>query len=202
MLEMRMGAGMSELGDFSEERSPRQRYRPGGRGWIRIGLGLTFFAGCLLCLALIVPRHPPPRRRAAVPPVTVPPPQTPFLTAFTRAQRWYLSAQITTKRQLESLEEWDPDGIRGSMPEIYHRSLIAHTQELGKAEAAAREAADRAVTDEEKYRATRLLMHIAHDMSHHRKELTLAKKLVELEPRQPEARLLLERVAAENVQRH
>jgi hypothetical protein len=201
MLDMRMGAGMSEMGDFSEERNPRQRYRPGGRRWIRIGLGLTFFAVCLLCLALIVPRHLPQRRRAAVPPVAVPRPQTPFLTAFTQAQHWYLNAQITTKRQLESLEEWDPDSIRGSMPEIYHRSLIAHTPEIGKAEAAAREAAHRAVTDEEKYRATRLLMHIACDMGHHRKELALAKKLVELEPRKPEARLLLERAVAENVPR-
>jgi hypothetical protein len=191
---------MSKLDDHSEEKNLRHRRGSGGRRWLKTGVGLASLVGCLLCLALTL-RYLPARRPVGSPPAAAPP-QTPFQAAFAQAQRWYLDAQRIAKRQLESLEEWDPDNIRGSTPEVYRRSLIARTQEIGRAESAAREAARQAETKEEIYRAARLLVHIEHDLGHHRKELEQAKKLVALQPLKPEARLLMERATAENELTH
>src|SRR5262249_17509860 len=150
------------------------------------------------CMVLVLPRYLAVRRRDGTPPAAPPPSQTPFQAAFAEAQRWHLEAQTIAKRQLESLEEWDPDNIRGSTPEIYRRTLIARTREIGRAAAAAHEAAGRAETAEERYRSARLLVQIEHDLGHHRKELEHAEALVALQPRKLEARLLWERAAAEN----
>jgi hypothetical protein len=109
-----------------------------------------------------------------------------------------MRAQILAKQQLEALEEWDPDSIRGSMPETYRKNLIARTREIGLAEAAAREACQRAKTNDERYRAARLLARIEHDTRDHQSELEQAKKLVALQPHNPEALLLLERAARNN----
>jgi len=118
--------------------------------------------------------------------------------SFAQAQRCYLRAEIVTTQQLEALEERDGDSIRGSDAEIYRRSLIARTREIVVAEAAAREAARRAKTNDEVYRAARLLAHIECDMGHPQPELEQAKKLVALQPHNPTALLLLERAARDS----
>jgi hypothetical protein len=194
--------GTSRWGDLWTKSNRSQCRGSAVRQWIRAGIGLASLLSCLLCLTLVLPRHLPARRRAGSPPLAPSPPQTPFQAAFAQAQRSYVDAQKIAKRQLESLEEWDPDNIRGSMPEIYHRTFIARTQEIGRAAEAARDAAHQAQTTEERYRAARLLLHIEHDLGHHRKELEQAEKLVALQPLKPEARLLLERATAENGPAH
>jgi hypothetical protein len=190
--------GTSRWGNLWTKGTRSQCRGSGVRQSFRTGIGLAALVGCLLCLALVLTHYLPIPRRAGTPPAATPPSQTPFLAVFAQAQQWHLEAQKIAKRQLESLEAWDPDNIRGSMPEIYRRTFIARTQEIGRAAEAARDAAHLAQTAEERYRAARLLLHIEHDLGHHRKELEQAAKLVALQPRKPEARLLLERARVEN----
>ena len=132
--------------------------------WARVGVGPTVLLACLLFFGLVVLRHWPVHGRAGMPVTARRRPQTPFEASFAQAQDGCLRAQVMTKGQLESLEEWDPNGIRGSAPEAYRRNLIARTQEIARAESAARDAARRATTNPEVYRATRLLVHIAADL--------------------------------------
>lgn len=168
--------------------------------WTKVGVGTALVGGAVLFLGLVFwPHHAAPRR-AAILSLALSPPPTPFEASFARAQHWYFLAQVIAKQQLEALEEWDGDALRGSAPEIYRRSVMARTRETGLAEAAAREAAGRARTNEESYRAIRLLVHIEGDLGHHKAELQQAKKLVALRPHYPEA-LLLERAAEGNGQR-
>jgi len=171
---------------------------PAGKRWIHIGVGLAFCLGCLLLLGLIFSRRHAAHPRAGVPLAAPPGPQTAFEAAFAQAQRCYLAAEIVTKQQLEALEEWDGDSIRGSAPEILRRSLIARTREIRLAEAAARGASRRARTSDERYRATRLLVHVERDRGNHQAELEQAKKLVALWPHDPQARLLLERAVKDS----
>jgi hypothetical protein len=163
--------------------------------WIRGGVGLAFFLGCILLFGLIISGRQAAPRRAGTPLAASPGPPTAFPVLFAQAQRSYLRAQMIAKQKLEALEEWDPDSIRGSTPEIYRKSFIAGTQEIGLARSAAREASRRAKTNDEAYRAARLLAYIERDMGHRRAELEQAKKLVALKPHNPEAWLLLERAA-------
>jgi hypothetical protein len=148
-------------------------------------------------MGLIVARLHAGRPHATAAPTATLPAPTPFAASFTQAQREYFHAQVIAKRQLEALEEWDSDALRGSAPEIYRRALIARTWEIGQAEAAAREAVGRAQTTDERYRATRLLAHIECDRGRHRAELALARTLAALRPHHPEPLLLLARAAAE-----
>lgn len=166
----------------------------------RINVVLACCLGCILLLGLIFSRRPAAHRRAAVTRAAPPGPQTPFDVSFAQAQRCYLGAEIVTKQQLEALEEWDGDSIRGSAAENYRRSLIARTPEIGLAEAAAREASHRAQTNDEIYRATRLLVHVERDLGNPQAELEQAKKLVALRPHDVPALMLLERAAEDNGQ--
>ena len=169
--------------------------------WIKVGVGTALAGGAVLFLGLVFwPHHAAPRR-AAILSLALSPPPTPFEASFARAQQWYFRAQVIAKQQLEALEEWDGDALRGSAPEIYRRSVMARTRETGLAEVAAQEAAGRARTREESYRATRLLVHIERDLGRHKAELEQAKKLVALRPHYPEAYMLLERAAEGDGQR-
>jgi hypothetical protein len=153
-----------------------------------------------LFLGLVLWRHHAAHPRVAAHATALSQPLTPFQTSFARAQQWYLRAQVITRQQLEALEEWDGAALRGSAAEIYRRSLIARTRETGLAEAAAREATGRAETNEESYRASRLLVYIECDLGHPQAELEQAKKLMALQPHNPEALLLLQRAAECNGQ--
>jgi hypothetical protein len=153
--------------------------------------------GVVLLIGLFCARHRSGHSGAVVAPVAAP---TPFEASFAQARRDYFRAQVIVKRQLEALEEWDSDALRGSAPEIYRRSLLARTPEIGIAEAAAHEAVKRAATTSERYRAVRLLAHIECDRGHHRAELELTRRLVALWPHDLEALLMLQRAAEEDGQ--
>jgi hypothetical protein len=161
-------------------------------------LGLVSFLGCVLLIGLLFPRRHAVRRRTGAPPAVQFAPQNAFETAFARAQQNYLHSQVVAKQQLEALEEWDGASINGSAPEQYRRSLIVSAREIDRAEAAARDAAAQATTDDEIYRATRLLLHVEHDMGRRAAELQLARKLVTLRPHNSQARLLLKYAAQDN----
>jgi hypothetical protein len=184
-----------------KERLPR-RFRQGavstGKRWIKTGIGPALFLGSVLLLGPIFLRRHAAPRRAGTPLAAPPGPRTAFLAPYAQARQSYLRARIITKGQLEALEEWDPDSIRGSTPEIYRKSLIARTREIGLAEAAAHEAARRAKTKDEVYRAARLLAQIERDLGNHRAEMEQAKKLVALQPHSLEALLMLERAAIDS----
>ena len=159
--------------------------------WSKVGVGPALFLAGVLFLGLIFTRHHAVHRRAATLSIAHAQPSTPFEVSFARAQQWYYRAQVIAKQQLEALEEWDEDALRGSAPQIYRRSVMARTRETGLAEAAAQEAAGRARTSEESYRAARLLVHIECDLGHNKAEVEQAEKLVALRPHDSDALLRL-----------
>lgn len=187
----------------------RERYGSGGqwrrwpggsvrgarRGWI--GAGLLVLVGGVGWLGVCLPRHLPGHRPARAPATLLSASQTPFEASFAQAQAWYLRAEVRATQQLEALEEWDPDGMRGSAPEIYRRRVIARTAEIVRAEAAARDALCQARTQEERYHAVRLLVHLERDMGRVLAEREAARKLLSLRPQATEAALLLEQAEAE-----
>jgi predicted Zn-dependent protease len=200
-----------ETGDMSSEKRRRETEGGGeysrregsthGRRRANVRPAQALYLGAVLLIGLLFARLHAGHPRRAVAPSTPPPTPTPFEASFSQAQRQYFRAGVIAKRQLETLEEWDPDALRGSTPEIYRRSTISRTREIGLAEEAAQEAIRQARTVDERYRVTRLLAHIECDRGHHCAELELARKLVALRPHHPEPLLMLARAAAECGQR-
>ena len=82
------------------------------------------------------------------------------------------------------LETKPPDETRGADVEGWRRRLMARdrTGDVGRALAAAREAASLARTPDEEYRAREWLVLIECDAGDHREELRQARRLVNLQP--------------------
>jgi hypothetical protein len=131
---------------------------------MRNTFALVLFLGGILSWGLILPQNQAADPRVVAPLAAPPELQTAFQASFSRAREYHLRARIITKQQLEALEEWDPDSIRRSIPEIYRRSFIKRTREIGLARDAASEACRRAKTSDQVYRADRLLASIERDL--------------------------------------
>lgn len=164
------------------------------------GIGPAVALAGVLCLGLMGHRSHPAPLPAILPGALPLPSSSPFQASLERAQGWYVLARMNTASQLESLEEWDPDGIQGRDAEAYRRSILAQTWEIGEAETMARAALRWARTTEETYRAIRLLTRIEGDRGNRWPELALAKRAAALRPHDPGALLLLERAALDNGQ--
>ncbi len=99
--------------------------------------------------------------------------------------RYRIRAKLAVNRELEALEEWDPEAMQGPAPELCRRQLLARDRDgvLRRAQWAAQQAAILARNPDEAYRATLLLAYLASDAGDHQTELKLAQKMVTLQPR-------------------
>jgi hypothetical protein len=134
---------------------------------------------------LPLPAHlsPPPR------------PRTPSQVAWQTAQWQWMLAQQAVCRQIEALEEWDPEAMNGSAPEVCRRQLLARDASGGlrRAREAAIQAQTLAQTPREAYRATLLRLRLEREAGHHQAELQQARRLLQLAPESESAWWCLQR---------
>jgi hypothetical protein len=102
------------------------------------------------------------------------------------------------KRQLEALEEWDPDAFNGSAIERQRLHLLAQSSELQTAHEAAVRAVALARGADETYQATRLLARIECESGRHQAELRHARRLMKLGPQNEHSLLALRHAEACN----
>jgi hypothetical protein len=164
-------------------------------------LGRSRWAGgvmgvSLLCVSCgwVWPRRPAPlaaKARAATPSMA----GTSFETTLRQAQGLIFRARLAAKRDLEKLQEWDPDGIDGRTADRYRQDLMARNPDTALARGEARRALALADSLKQCCRAVRLLAHIECDSGHHRAELQQARRLMVLAPREARSLMLLQHAA-------
>jgi hypothetical protein len=140
-----------------------------------------------LLLRAAVSRNAPDRRavgsRRKCAPLPHPAPRSASEEALREAKRCWSQAVLAVKPTLEALSAERPDAPPG-LEEACRRRLMTcdRTGDLSRASVAARQAASRAKTPEERYEAEVWLALIECDRGHHRTELQHAQRLVRLQP--------------------
>lgn len=159
----------------------------------------TITAGLWLCLlalplAGLIHRHPPPPPHPGVGPrVAHRPPAGPSEAALQEARVCWGEAQTAIKPELEALAASDPDTADAGR----RQRLMERDQggQLHRARAAAVRAVRTARSPEEAYEATLWLALIECDAGDHETELRHARRLVALQPRNPDSWGALRRAA-------
>ena len=151
---------------------------------------ISMLALCLSWIGFFAPermRHHLSPRLPVPAPVPAPPPHSPAEQARREACRSWTRAQEVASEQLEALEEWDPTAYTGHGRERGLRQLMAGdpTGDLRRAQAAAIRAATLARTRGDAVEAAKLRALIACGLGHHDAELTQARLLMQLAPRDP-----------------
>jgi len=178
--------------------------RAGLRATRPIGI-ISMLALCLSWIGFFPPermRHHLSPRLPVPAPVPAPPPHSPAEQARREACRSWTRAQEVASEQLEALEEWDPTAYTGHGRERGLRQLMAGdpTGDLRRAQAAAIRAATLARTRGDAVEAAKLRALIACGLGHHDAELTQARLLMQLAPRDPTSLEVLQRAAECNGQ--
>jgi hypothetical protein len=154
---------------------------------------LGVFAVCLLFLA---PWHRAPLPAAVRSPA--PPPRGAAEVALRRAAQYRTRAKLAVSEQRGELEAWDPQAGAEMDADSWRLQQLAFDRDgnLRQARRWAQQAALRARTREEAYRAAELLVLLNHEAGDHEAEFRQAQSLVALAPGSERARLALRRAEA------
>lgn len=93
-------------------------------------------------------------------------------------------ARLAVSRELEAIDEWDPNATAGMRAEQFRRELLARDpqNDLRRSLALAQQAAAMAATAGDRYRAVALLARVQCDRGDHEAELRQAQVLMSLAP--------------------
>lgn len=116
--------------------------------------------------------------------VAPPPHLSPSDAARWAGWRYRIQARQAADRGVEALEAWDPKAFerRSEQPLLQEEMLRDRQGDLGRARAAARQAAALARTPGEAYRAALLLAYVDCDAGDHEAELQEARRMMALQP--------------------
>jgi hypothetical protein len=156
---------------------------------IQVGalVGLALLATPLLRLLQSRSRSAPHRRTAqavAQPPADLRPPESPAETALRQAAQWWTRAKLAVNREQERLERWDQQASETVDWEAWRLQEMARDRggDLRRARALAQQAAAKARTPDEAYRAAEFLVMVQHEAGRHEEEWRQAGRLLELAP--------------------
>ncbi len=170
------------------------------RGWIHLKRGMVgVVAAALLCLiGLRATWHRPELPSSTTGLARLPSRviSSPTDQALWEARRRCGEAISAVVQQLERLENWDPETFDAA-PRNDWLPLLARdaTGSLARARDAARRGIRLARTPDERYRAMLLLSRLECYAGHHKKELELARRLMDMSPRKEYSLLSLRRAA-------
>jgi hypothetical protein len=162
--------------------------QPGQRRTIEYATGLgvvvivVWVASYQRYAAIVSPPSPPP-----------PPASSRSQAMLRRAWACWWQAQTVVNNEIAALDAWDPAARPPGGDEVFRRQLMSRDTagHLARARSLAQQALAFAETRTQDYEATLLLVRIECDADRPAEELSLARRLIEIDPTQPRAQSAL-----------